>query len=72
MTLKEHVERDTTDGHNDKEEKTEVDAESVRRMNIDDLCQWLKTKWDNEDWNDVEQAIQKQRVKGSTFSQHSH
>ncbi len=36
-------------------------------MNIDELCQWLKPKLDDEDWNDIEQVIQNERIRGSNF-----
>ena len=36
-------------------------------MSVDELCQWLKPKLDDEDWNDVEQVIRKQRIKGTNF-----
>jgi hypothetical protein len=36
-------------------------------MNIDELCQWLKPKLDDENWNDVEQVIRNQRIRGKNF-----
>jgi hypothetical protein len=67
LTLKERSGRDTTDGNNDKEEEAAVDAEAIRQMNVDKLCQWLKPKVDDEDWNDVEQVIRTQRIRGKNF-----
>ncbi len=36
-------------------------------MKVDELCQWLKPKLDDEDWNDVEKIIRNQRIKGKNF-----
>ncbi len=42
-------------------------AEDVKKMKVDELCQWLKPKLDDEDWIDVEKIIRNQRIKGSNF-----
>jgi hypothetical protein len=44
-----------------------VIAEDVKKMKIYELCEWLKPKFDDEDWNDVEQVIRNQRIKGKNF-----
>jgi hypothetical protein len=56
------------DDNTDKEkEVAEVNAEDIRQMNVDKLREWLKPKLDEEDWNDVEPVIRKQRIKGKNF-----
>jgi hypothetical protein len=49
------------------EVKSKATAEDVKKMNVDELCVWLRPKLDEEDWNDVEPVIRKQRIKGKNF-----
>jgi hypothetical protein len=42
-------------------------TEDVQKMNIDELCQWLKPGLDEEDWNNVDQVIRNQRIRGKNF-----
>ncbi len=44
-----------------------VTAEDVKKMKVDELCEWLKPKLDEEDWNDVDPVIRNQRIKGINF-----
>jgi len=49
------------------EVKSKVIVDDVKKLNVDELCQWLKPKLDEEDWNDVEPVIRNQRIKGRNF-----
>jgi hypothetical protein len=47
--------------------ESKVRTDNIKKMNVDELCHWLKPKLVDEDWNDVEQVIRKQRIKGKNF-----
>jgi hypothetical protein len=36
-------------------------------MNVDELCEWLKTKLDDQEWKVAEQVTQNQLIKGKNF-----
>ncbi len=44
-----------------------MSAEYVRQLGTDELCDWLKTFLDEDEWKDAEMAIRKQKIKGKTF-----
>jgi hypothetical protein len=44
-----------------------MSAEFVRHLSTNDLCQWLKTQLDEDEWKDAEMIIQTQKIKGKNF-----
>jgi hypothetical protein len=47
--------------------ESKASTDNIKKMNVDQLCHWLKPKLVDEDWNDVEQVIRKQRIKCKNF-----
>ena len=41
--------------------------EEVRQLDTEELCQWLKTHLDEDDWKDAEPVIRKKKIKGRSF-----
>ncbi len=39
----------------------------VRQLGNDDLCHWLKTQLEEDEWNDAEPVIRKLKIKGNNF-----
>ncbi len=67
MTLKEQGGRDATDVDGNDKEEAAVDDKDVRRMNVDELCQWLKTKLDDQEWKVAKHVIRNQLIKVKNF-----
>jgi hypothetical protein len=44
-----------------------MSTENVRQLGTDELCDWLKTCLDEDEWKDVDMVIRKQKIKGKTF-----
>ena len=49
------------------EETEAASAEDVKKMNVDELCQWLKPKVTEKRWKIVEEVIREQDIMGSNF-----
>ena len=41
--------------------------EEVMKMSTEELCQWLKTRLENEDGKDDEIVLRQQHIKGANF-----
>jgi hypothetical protein len=44
-----------------------MNVEFVRHLSTNDLCQWLKTQLDEDEWKDAKRIIQTQKIKGKNF-----
>jgi hypothetical protein len=49
------------------EVKSKASAEDVKKMNVDELCQWLKPKVTEKRWKVVEEVIREQDIMGINF-----
>jgi hypothetical protein len=52
-------------------EMNEMSIEYVRQLGTEELCQWLRTQLDEDDWVEAEMVIRKQKIKGKNFLNYS-
>jgi len=49
-----------------------MSIEDVRQLGTEELCQWLKTQLDDDEWNDAELIIRQQKIKGKNFLRYTY
>ena len=46
---------------------SESSAENVRQLGTEELCRFLQTYFDQDEWKDVDRVIREQKIKGNSF-----
>jgi len=49
-----------------------MSIEDVRQLGTEELCQWLKTQLDDDEWNDADLVIRQQKIKGKNFLKYTY
>jgi hypothetical protein len=44
-----------------------MSAENVRQLGTEELCRFLQTYFDQDEWKDVDRVIREQKIKGNSF-----